>query len=218
MSRCTGLTWTNHAGARLDTARSVLQAETPKVATQLTDPPAPSSAERLSIDGATAASRTAGLSGPLQLTPPAESGTAWTVKTEHRQWPVERTSVAIDPATGQVTDGVEWADYPLLAKATVLGILFHQAELFGLANQIALTMLALGLVVLMVVGYVMWWQRRPAGAFGAPPRVGPLLRTVPIPLLGGFALLMVALPTLGVSFLAYLLIEQIVRAMHRAPA
>ena len=95
------------------------------------------------------------------------------MKTEHRQWPVERTTVAIDPATGQVTDKVEWTHYPLPAKATTLGILFHQAELFGLANQTALTALALGLIVLIIAAYVMWWQRPPGRGVRRPAPDGP---------------------------------------------
>ncbi len=54
--------------------------------------------------------------------------------------------------------------------------------------------------------------RQPVRAFGVPPPVGTLLQTVPIPLPGGFAL--IALPILGVSFLAYLLVEQVLGAIH----
>jgi uncharacterized iron-regulated membrane protein len=73
----------------------------------------------------------------------------------------------------------------LLAKATTLGIASHEAQLFGLANQIALTALTAGLIMLIVAGYRMWWLRRPAGGLGAPPRLGPLLRRAPITLLIG---------------------------------
>ncbi len=84
--------------------------------------------------------------------------------------------MAVDPTTGAIINQVCWVDYPLLAKVTTLGIAFHVAELFELANQIGLTALAAGLIVLIVAGYRMWWLRRPVGGLGTPPRLGPLLR------------------------------------------
>ncbi len=61
----------------------------------------------------------------------------------------------------------------------------------------------------------MWWRRRPVGELGAPPGAGPLLRTVPVPLLIGFGLLML-LPLLGASFLIYLAVERLTRALRGA--
>lgn len=219
----TGLTWTNYAGAWLDAVRAGLSSGTPAVSTGLAAEStghhvaAPQGGDAGGIDTVAASAARAGLSGPLEITPAGQAGSAWTVATVDDRWPVELTTVAVDPGSGQVVDRVGWADYPLLAKATTLGIDFHQATLFGLANQILLTAMAIALVGLIVAGYRMWWRRRPAGGLGAPPRVGPLLRTVPVPLLVGFAVLMVALPTLGVSFLVYLAVERVVRSV-RCPA
>ncbi|MGH3975290.1 MAG: PepSY domain-containing protein, partial [Pseudonocardiaceae bacterium] len=142
------------------------------------------------------------------------AGEAWTVARQDSRWPVELATVAVDPATGMIVDRVNWMDYPMLAKATTLGIAFHQAELFGFANQIGLTALATGLIMLIVAGYRMWWLHRPAGGLGAAPRLGSLLRRAPITLLMGFVLLLIFLPTLGVAFLLFLAVEQIVRAIR----
>lgn len=60
--------------------------------------------------------------------------------------------------------------------------------------------------------------RRPPGGLGAPQKVGPLLRTVLVPLLVGFAVLMVLLPMLGVSFVAYLVVERVVAFVRRRRA
>lgn len=238
----TGLTWTTYAGAWIDLAKSQLQSETPSVSTQLAGAstgaagagvqphragqrpdggsgaaPVATAEPAAGIDGVAAAASAAGLTGVLALDPPDRPGQAWTASVEDSRWPIEATTVAVDPATGQVTDRVGWGDYPLLAKATTLGIAFHQAQLFGLANQVGLTVMAVALIVLIIAGYRMWWLRRPAGGLGVPPRMGPLLRTVPVPLLLGFGALMVLLPTLGVSFLIYLAVERLTRAV-RAPA
>lgn len=238
----TGLTWTTYAGAWIDVARSQLQSDTPSVSTQLagtdaagtdaagigrhehpghdTDSAtasATTSDPAAGIDRIAAAARGAGLAGVLALDPPDEAGQAWTASIEDSRWPIESSTVAVDPATGQVTDRVGWSDYPLLTKATTLGVAFHQAELFGLANQIGLTVLAVALIVLIITGYRMWWLRRPPGGLGVPPGAGALLRTVPVPLLLGFGALMVLLPTLGVSFLIYLAAERLLRTI-RTPA
>lgn len=224
----TGLTWTTYAGAWLDVARAQVHSETPSVSTQLaaTSTAGPGGHEHHSDSGsgrsdpaagigiALATARGAGLDAVVALDPPAQPGQAWTASTVDSRWPIEATTVAVDPATGQVTDRVDWDDYPLLAKATTLGIAFHQAELFGLANQIGLTAMAVALIVLIIAGYRMWWLRRPAGGLGVPPRTGPLLRTVPVPLLVGFGALMVFLPTLGVSFVIYLVVERLVRSVR----
>ena len=229
-----GLSWTTYAGAWIDVARAQL-GSTPAVATSLTGPSAETGHEHHSdhtgpgdsrpvggggeIDTVVATAAGVGLAGPVAITPPAGSGEAWTVARQDSRWPVEPTTVAVDPATGAVIDQVSWADYPLLAKATTLGIAFHQAELFGLANQIGLTALAAGLIVLIAAGYRMWWLRRPEGGLGAPPPLGPLLRSAPVPVLLGLGLLLVLLPILGVAFLLLLVFEQLVRALrHRKGA
>lgn len=236
----TGLTWTTYAGAWIDLAKSQLQSDTPSVSTQLAGgatatgtgghehdssngtasgggPVAATDPAASSVDRVAATASAAGLTGVLALEPPDKPGQAWTASVEDSRWPIDATTVAVDPTSGQVTDRVGWGDYPLLAKATTLGIAFHQAELFGLATQIGLTVMAVALIVLILAGYRMWWLRRPAGGLGVPPRAGPLLRTVPVPLLLGFGALMVLLPTLGVSFLIYLAVERLIRAV-RAPA
>lgn len=239
----TGLTWTTYAGAWIDLAKSQLQSDTPSVSTQLGGTSAASAASAgeqhhragqrpdsgsgtapvatptpaAGIDRVAATASAAGLTGVLALEPPDKPGQAWTASVEDSRWPIDATTIAVDPNSGQALDRVGWGDYPLLAKATTLGIAFHQAELFGLANQIGLAVVAVALIVLILAGYRMWWLRRPAGGLGVPPRAGPLLRTAPVPLLLGFGALTVLLPTLGVSFLIYLAVERLTRAV-RAPA
>lgn len=74
---------------------------------------------------------------------------------------MRRDAVAVDPGTGQVRQTVRWADWPMLAKLTQIGVLAHTGALFGLVNQLALAAMALGLLAVIFWGYRMWWQRRP---------------------------------------------------------
>jgi uncharacterized iron-regulated membrane protein len=167
------------------------------------------------VDAVLAAARAAEVtSDQIEIALPKAAGRAWTVTEIHRAYPTAVDVAAVDPATLAVTDTVRFADYPFPAKLARRGIDLHMGVLFGLANQLLLAVLALGLAALVVLGYRMWWQRRPARAGGwrpgaAYPSGG--LRTLPWPML--LAVLVVAvsvgylLPLLGVSLLAFLAID-----------
>src|SRR5262249_48955520 len=117
-----------------------------------------------------------------------------------------------------------WADWPLLAKLSTLGVLAHMGLLFGLANQLLLAALALGLICVMVWGYRMWWQRRPTRAdrqqrpFGRPPTRGTC-RPLPRPalILGVLATAAAgwAVPWFGLPLLAFLLTDLTVGRLYR---
>ena len=95
-----------------------------------------------------------------------------------RSWPTQVDAVAFDPETMEATDRVDFSDYGAAAKLARWGVDLHMGTLFGLANQIVLFALALGIASMVVWGYVMWWQRRPkrnpAKRFGRAPARGVL--------------------------------------------
>jgi uncharacterized iron-regulated membrane protein len=112
-----------------------------------------------------------------------------------------------------VVDQLRFADWPLAAKLARWGVDAHMGLLFGLASQLALAALALGLICMIVWGYRMWWLRRPTGPLGGPrrPSFGALA------LVGAAAIAVgVFLPVFGVSLLLFLLADA-VRA-QRTPA
>ncbi|MFI0355255.1 PepSY-associated TM helix domain-containing protein [Actinomadura sp. 9N407] len=218
----TGLTWTNHAGARFDKLQAGVRSTPPELDTGV-----PSSGAHhhgtggsagdpaTHIDHVLAAARTAGLNGPVELGPPEKPGTAWTVTQVDDVWPVRKDKVAVDAAAMKVTDRVGWSEHPPMAKLSSLGIQLHMGKLFGIANQLALAFLALGLLTVLLWGYRMWWQRRPTrdssrAIAGRPPARGAL-RQLPVPALL-FLIVVVAaigwsLPVLGISLLAFLALD-----------
>ncbi len=184
------------------------------------------SAADVGVDRVLAAARAEGLSSPVEIDLPTAKGTAYVVKQVRRSWPEKQDSVAVDPATGRVTDVSRFADYPLLAKLTRYGIDLHTGTLFGLVNQIALAALALALVFLILWGYRMWWQRRPTRgrtvSFGRPVPRGAW-RKVPLPVLlplvCGVAAVGWAVPLLGVSLVGFLLVDVVLGVLtHRRRA
>lgn len=79
----------------------------------------------------------------------------------------ERT-VHIDQYSGRVLARIGFADYGLVPKLVTTGIALHEGRLFGLANQLLMTLACLAIVLVAASGLIMWWQRRPRGRLGAP--------------------------------------------------
>jgi uncharacterized iron-regulated membrane protein len=242
----TGLTWSNYAGENFSAVLVALDAKAPALDTALPgSAPAATSGEHSehnasagstepvdakTFDKVLAAGRGAGLDGPLELAPAAAPGTAWSVGQTDQLWPIRQDKAAVDPATGNVTARADFDDRPFLAKLSTLGILAHMGLLFGLANQIALLLLAGTILTLIFFGYKMWWQRRPTRAdrkapFGTAPKRGgwqqlPLWFVIPAPLV--LIALGIAMPLLGISLVAFLILDGIIgvvrsRKQERTP-
>jgi uncharacterized iron-regulated membrane protein len=216
----TGLTWSQYAGASIDELRTSLGGATPSISA------AASGGEHAGHDSASgsggngehgvgldkvlSAARAEGLGDPVEIVPPADAESAYVVKQVQRSWPTKQDSVAIDPATGEVTDVLRFADYPVLAQLTRWGIDLHTGVLFGLANQILLMALALSLVLLILWGYRMWWQRGRGSAFGRPVPRGAWAQVPPyvlVPLLAVIAVLGYFVPLLGIPLAAFLVVD-----------
>jgi uncharacterized iron-regulated membrane protein len=208
----TGLTWSQYAGARFQALVDALHGRTPHLAANTL----PYAGSGVGLDRAVGIARRQGLVGPLQVTVPHGSG-AYLVGEISQSWPIRQDSVAIDPASGRVIGRLDFAGYPLPAKLTALGIDAHSGTLFGLANQIGLSVFALGLLAVIGLGYRMWWLRRPRGAlFARPPAPGSWRRLPSAALIGGGAVLLAlcwALPLLGVSLIAFLVADGLVRRL-----
>ncbi len=236
-----GLTWSRFAGENIGDVRTALSWREPTPATSLhtggaaaehshhgshggtaaaTDPDAVIT-EGAGVDGVVAAAREAGLGDPLYLVPPVDATSAWTAAENKRDWPTRYDAVSVDPATGDVMDRVDFADWPLMAKVTDWVIGAHMGILFGIVNQIALAMLAIGLIVVTLYGYRMWWLRRPRGARGlrfgrTAPRGG--LRWLPWPALVAVVAVVAVVgwfvPMLAVSLVGFVLIDTTVGAVR----
>ncbi len=222
----TGLTWSRYAGANFGEALDSLRSGTPGVSTTLTaakGSAAAKSADPSAIDGVLKAARGDGLSGTVEIAVPADGTTAWTVTQTRNLWPVGRDSVAVDAATDTVVDRVNFADWPVLAKLTRWGINAHMGTLFGIVNQIALALVAVGLICVILWGYRMWWQRRPPAPTGAPSSVprppgaawrGLPSRTVAIGIVVGAAVGWV-IPLFGIPLAVFLVADLVVGATRR---
>ncbi|MFJ8533854.1 PepSY-associated TM helix domain-containing protein [Streptomyces sp. NPDC093591] len=224
----TGLTWSAYAGANIDELRTSLGQATPSVSSSAGGDHAAHGAAAgtggsgehgVGLDKVLAAARAEGLGDPVEIVPPADASSAYVVKQVQRSWPTKQDAAAIDPSTGEVTDVLRFADYPVLAKLTRWGIDLHTGVLFGLANQIALMLLALSLIVLIVWGYRMWWQRGRGSAFGRPIPRGAWQQVPPqilVPLVAVVAALGYLVPLFGVSLAAFIVVDVVLgEVAHR---
>ncbi|MFF9201883.1 PepSY-associated TM helix domain-containing protein [Streptomyces sp. NPDC014986] len=214
----TGLTWSAHAGANIGELRTALGQETPSVSAAAGEhaghdaagAAGGDAAHGVGLDKVLAAARAEGLGDPVEIVPPADAESAYVVRQIQRSWPEKQDSAAVDPATGEVTDVLRFADYPVLAKLTRWGIDLHTGSLFGPVNQIVLMALALSLILLILWGYRMWWQRGRGSAFGRPVPRGAWQQVPPyvlVPLLALIAVLGYFVPLLGIPLAVFLAVD-----------
>ncbi|MEV0359488.1 PepSY-associated TM helix domain-containing protein [Nocardia sp. NPDC050697] len=241
----TGMTWSTYAGANIEELRAQLSWTTPAVSSTLpgAEPAhehggdhhdaghAPAAeidpATRIAeLDAVLAAARADGITQPAEIAVPSDAGQAFTVKERRIPGTYTADAVAVDGATGQVTDRLPYAEWPLMAKLANWGIQFHMGLMFGLLNQLLLLVSMVGLSAVILLGYRMWWRRRPARATGRTlggraPRRGAL-RSTPLPL--AVAAVVAALlvgwfvPLFGLSLLGFLAVDVLLGQLRRAPA
>jgi uncharacterized iron-regulated membrane protein len=116
-----------------------------------------------------------------------------------------RAQAAVDGTTGAVLARKDFAERHWIDRAVGYGIATHEGQLFGIANQLLITLGALMLMTLSGSGAISWWRRRPSGQLGAPlplsrPRFGGALSAT-------IAALGLAMPLFGASLLVVLAME-----------
>ncbi|WP_407319448.1 PepSY domain-containing protein [Isoptericola halotolerans] len=233
----TGMTWSQLAGANISSLRTAAGWETPALETDLGASPATSDGAHHDHDAAPAvpsdalspaafdsvyaiAQRVNIDAAPTEIKPPTESGSAWVVREIKRSYPTAGDSVAIDGTTLQVTDRSDVDTFPLMAKLSSWGIALHMGLMFGLPNQLVLVLLAAGIGAMVVLGYLMWWKRRPTreprGLGGPAPRRGALRSA---PWWGVAAVLAAAItiglfiPLVGYTLAAFVLIDTVISVL-----
>ncbi|MEV0297759.1 PepSY domain-containing protein [Nocardia sp. NPDC050710] len=240
----TGMTWSTYAGENITDLRKQLSWTTPAVSTTLPGAAASAPASgggdhhgghqaapqpadpRLRIaqlDRVYDAARAAGVTQASEIAVPAKSDKAFAVKERRMPGTYTVDAVAVDGATGAVTAQLAYSDWPLMAKLTGWGIQFHMGLMFGLLNQLLLLAVMIGLIVVIVLGYRMWWQRRPTRgasrfALGRAPRRGALRTASPlltVPLVAAALAVGWFVPLVGLSLLAFLVVDVVVGLIGR---
>lgn len=236
----TGLTWSRWAGGNINVVRQELGWITPSISTTLnaTDASHGSGSgvddggehaghmghmghmeatshsahmDARGFDGILAAARAAGIeASEVEIRAPRAPGQAWTVREVDRAWPTQVDAIAIDGHDLSIVSRADFANFPLVAKLIRWGIDTHMGILFGWPNQLLMAAFGIALSTMIVLGYVMWWRRRPAP--GSPVlTVTHAWKRLPAIHRGISALLAAALgwglPLMGASLLAFMLVD-----------
>ncbi len=229
----TGMTWSQLAGERIDQFRAAVGWITPSVSTVL-NKATESSQERAhqdhggmpmpsgtgdvqdhvgQLDSVYLAAQQAGLDSPmLEIRLPRSSDQGWLVREYDRSWPTQVDTIALDPQNMEVISRADFESFPLIAKLIRWGIDLHMGVLFGVTNQIVMAALGLSLIVMIVYGYRIWWQRRPPA--GSMPRtlIASWRRLTAAQQIGiAIAAVFVGwtLPLVGISLIAFLLVDSV---------
>jgi uncharacterized iron-regulated membrane protein len=224
----TGLTWSQWAGNNVDKLRATMGWLTPQVNTSLQgqamahNPHAEHimNGDEMSmpVDGALFdkvlhLAQQSGIDArKLEIRPAKRSGKAWTVTEIDRSWPTQMDAVAIDPEQMRVIDRTEFERFPLMAKLTRWGVDFHMGILFGLLNQLLLIAFGAALCVAIVLGYRLWWMRRPAQGSNSPLQTLSqawlaLSWTARTGVLATVVVFGLAMPLMGISLALFMLVD-----------
>lgn len=248
----TGVTWSQYAGTNVTDLRAALDWGTPAVNAQIPgsaagEAPAAGGEHAHhgdaggADDGRADAASAAGTADPalfdavlgtaqginvntglVEIVPPTEPGTAWVVTEIQRSFPTEVDAVAVDGETLQMVHRVDFAEFSLPAKLARWGIDIHMGSMFGFPNQLVLFLVASAIATMVVLGYLMWWKRRPTRAprqlGGTPPRRG-VLRGAPwwgiAAVLTGAILVGWWLPLVGWTLAGFVVIDIVVGLIGR---
>ena len=148
-----------------------------------------------------------GLAQPVLITPPNKGSQNWTARSDAQNRPL-RSTIKLDPVTGDIKERKDFSQKPLLDRIIGTGVAAHEGQLFGWFNQFLGVFTTLGVIIVSVSSVVMWWNRRPEGTLGAPKKVNA--RAVPIALVVSTLILGVLLPLLGASLIVILALEFVV--------
>lgn len=160
MLSVTGLTWSEWAGENISSLRTQMRWLTPSLNLKQQENKTDTVNEE-TFDKVLKLARENGINASkVEIKPPQKSNEVWMVGEIDRGFPTQVDAVAINADQMKVVDKIEFAKFPLMAKLTRWGIDLHMGSLFGLANQIVITLMSVGISLMAITGYLMWIKRK----------------------------------------------------------
>ena len=210
----TGITWSRFAGANVSSIAESQDWKTAPMNLELDSSSGSGAGAKdpaeIADEAATvvASAKNNGLTGPLRMYVPEDASSAWKVSERWVPWRTTADQVGIDGRDGTLVDEIRFSDLSLFSKLTSWGIYLHMGIMFGLPLQLMLLVAALGIALIVVQGYRMWW-RRGAGAMLRQRWPGRGLVRWRAHLLMMVLALVVGqlLPLLGISLAAFLVVD-----------
>ncbi|WP_322058089.1 PepSY domain-containing protein [Paraburkholderia sp. J63] len=169
-------------------------------------------ASHWTLDQVVAQMRALGVESGYDVALPATATGVYVVSYFPADPQAERT-IYIDQYSGAVLKDIRYTDYGAVSQAIAYGTSLHMGRYFGLTNQLICAAISLGLAMLAVTGFTMWWLRRPARTDRAARGIGAPSRERAAPPMrawkAGLAVLGVIFPLMGATILAVWVLDRL---------
>ena len=116
----------------------------------------------------------------------------------------QRVTLHYDQYSGDQIMRIGFENHHPFERFVSSGISFHEGALFGWLNQALVLLTAISTIALSVLGFVIWWRRRPKNELSAPPKAQCPLS---ISFISAIVALGIFLPAAGISMLVVAVLE-----------
>lgn len=147
-----------------------------------------------------------GMAAPIELKMTSVDTPLWQASSQHQNRML-RTTAWFD-SSGQLVKTESFADRPVVDQIIGVGISAHEGHLFGWFNQLLGLLVAIGLCLVCLSGFVLWRRRKPEGRLGAP--VQPLNSRTTKAVFWITLMLSLLLPVVAISLVIMTIVERTV--------
>ncbi|MFE4352031.1 PepSY-associated TM helix domain-containing protein [Peribacillus butanolivorans] len=160
----------------------------------------------LSIDDVVTIANREGMHPSYSINIPQEADGVYTLSAFPPKAQDEAT-IHVDQYSGAVLADYRYDHYGFIGKIVAWGITLHKGTQFGLINQIFSLLICLGIILVAVSGFYLWWKRKPKKGLGAPkaPHIKNM-KSFLIMLIG----LGILFPLVGLSLIVVWLIDWLI--------
>ncbi|MEK4403997.1 PepSY domain-containing protein [Sporosarcina sp. FSL K6-6792] len=116
----------------------------------------------------------------------------------------DEVTMHIDQYSGAVLANYSYQNYGLVGKFVAWGITLHKGTQYGFINQLISLLICLGIILVTVSGFYLWWKRKPKKGSGAPKAPSIKKMKFFLVLLIGLGILF---PLVGLSLIVVWLID-----------
>lgn len=160
----------------------------------------------LSIDDVVAIADREGIHPSYTISIPREKDGVYTLSAFPPKAQDEVT-MHIDQYTGAVLADYRYENYGIIGKIVAWGITLHKGTQFGFINQLVSLLICLGIILVAVSGFYLWWKRKPKQELGAPKASNVKNTKIFLILLIGLGIMF---PLVGLTLIVVWLVDRLI--------
>lgn len=97
--------------------------------------------------------------GGFEIRLPIDKNGVYSIINDSQKTPQNTAFIHIDQYSGEVLSQALWSDFSIWSKMIAIGVALHEGKYFGILNQIINLIGCLGLILVIISGYFMWFKR-----------------------------------------------------------